>query len=180
MIGSRSSTGWIPVARGLYSANSSAASTPSAASSASSRTGTGSPSGPKASRQPESWPNLAAHAIQAGLTVLSLGTCMWASTTASPSIIGIGSGPRRRSGAVEAPQAGPVPAGGLDVRLHRAGRDVAGDRGLLDLRGDAGDQGAGRDLEALWHQSGRRHDRAGADAGPVQGDGPGTDQAPVL
>ena len=78
---------WIPVARGLYSANSSATSTPSASSSASSRAGTGSPSASNTSRQPESWPKSAAHCIQAGATVLSRGTCMWASTTARPSIM---------------------------------------------------------------------------------------------
>ena len=88
--------GWIPVVRGLYSANSSAVSTPSASSMASSRAGTGSPSGPNTVCQPESWPKSAAHCIQAGDTVLSRGTCMWASVTAMPSIMRVYGRFRRR------------------------------------------------------------------------------------
>jgi hypothetical protein len=87
MSGSRSSTGWIPVVRGLYSANNRAASTPSASSSASSRAGTGTPSAPNTLRHGESRPKSMAHCSHAGVTVLSFGTCMWASTTALPSII---------------------------------------------------------------------------------------------
>ncbi len=95
--GSRSSTGWIPVARGLYSANSSAVSTPSSSSRASRRAGTGAPSGPNTLRHGESWPKSSAHFIQAGVTVLSRGTCMWASVTAMPSIMaGYGRSRRRR------------------------------------------------------------------------------------
>ena len=74
----------------LYSANSRAAVTPSASRSASSRAGTGSPLAANTSRQPESRPKSAAHRNHAGETVLSLGTCMWASTTTRPSIIGAG------------------------------------------------------------------------------------------
>src|SRR6516165_6327003 len=175
MTGSRSSTGWMPVAPGLYSANSSAASTPSASSSSSSRTGSGSPAGSNTSRHPESWPNLTAHSSHAGDTVLSLGTCMWASTTARPSIIAAAPG---SSG--QAAQLGPVPAGGLEVGLHRPGGHVAGHAGPLDGGRDADGQGPRRHLEALGDQGGGGDDRAGPDPGPVQRDRPGADQAPVL
>src|SRR5580704_4116547 len=177
MSGSRSSTGWMPVAPGLYSANSSAASTPSASSSASSRAGSGSPSASNTSRHPESWPNVTAHSSHADDTVLSLGTCMWASTTARPSIIA--ASPGSPASGFQAPQPGPVPAGGRDVRLDRALDPVTGQVGLLDRGRDAGGQGARRHLEALGDQRGGGHDRAGADPGPVQGDRPGADQAPV-
>src|SRR6516225_12280719 len=175
MIGSRSSTGWMPVAPGLYSANSSAASTPSASSSASSRAGSGSPAASNTCRHPESWPNLAAHSSHAGDTVLSLGTCMWASTTASPSITAPVSG-----SSVQTAQLGPVPAGGGDVLLHRAADPVAGHAGPADGGRDSGGQGMRRHLEALGDQGGGGHDRAGPDPGPVQRDRPGADQAPVL
>src|SRR5579859_3775084 len=178
MIGSRSSAGWIPVARGLYSANSSAASTPSASRYASSRAGTGSPSGPNTSRQPESWPYSTAHWNHAGLTVLRRGTCMWASITVRPSIIA-GAWSVVFSRVVEAPEFGLVAAGGLDVRLDRGRGQVGGQAGLLDRGGDAGDQGARRDLEALQYERRGGHDRARADPGPVQRDRARADDAPI-
>src|ERR1700730_1834370 len=171
MTGSRSSTGWMPVVPGLYSANSSAVSTPSASSRASSRAGTGSPSGPNTPRHPESRPKSAAHCIQAGVTVLSLGTCMWASTTTMPSIM--------EPLPVQAPQPGPVGAGGFDVGLHGALDPVRGHPGLLDLRGHAGHQGARWHLEALGHQARGGYDCAGPHRDPVQGDRARADQAPV-
>src|SRR5580700_9497571 len=161
MSGSRSSTGWMPVAPGLYSANSSAASTPSASSSASSRAGSGSPSASNTVCHPESRPYSTAHCIQEDDTVLSLGTCMWASITARPSIIA--TSPRSPASGLQAPQLGPVPAGGRDVRLHRALHPVAGHVGLLDLGRDTGGQGPRRHLEALGDQRGGGHDRAGPD-----------------
>src|SRR5579864_8286311 len=179
MIGSRSSADWIPVARGLYSANSSAASTPSASRYASSRAGTGSPSGPNTSRQPESWPYSTAHWNHAGLTVLRRGTCMWASVTFRPSIIAVlGAWSVVFSRVVEAPEFGLVAAGGLDVRLDRGRGHAGGQAGLLDRGGDAGDQGARRDLEALQHERRGGHDRARADPGPVQRDRARADEAP--
>jgi len=81
-----------PVVRGLYSANSRRG-TPDAPRPPAWRRagpGTGSPSGAEtrsASRSP--CRKSAAHCIQAGDTVLSRGTCMWASVTAMPSIMTI-------------------------------------------------------------------------------------------
>src|SRR5580658_3655046 len=134
MIGSRSSTGWMPVAPGLYSANSSAASTPSASSMASRRAGSGSPAASNTSCHPESWPNLTAHCIHAGDTVVSLGTCMWASTTARPSIIA--AAPGSPAPGFQEPQLGAVPAGRVQVRLDGFVHEVAGHVGPLDLGRD--------------------------------------------
>src|SRR5580692_6356570 len=171
MTGSRSSMGWVPVARGLYSANRRAVSTPWASRRASRRAGTGSPAVSKTSCHGSSLPYWTAQSIQAGLTVDSRGTCMWASVTGRPSIIVLLGDPA---------EAGLVGAGRLDVGLHRAVYPVGADAGLLDLRGYAGHQGGRRDLEAFGYQGRGGDDGTGAHPGPVQDDRTRSDQALVL
>ena len=89
MIGSRSSTGWIAgrprAVLGEQQGHVDAFGRP-----AGRRAGPGPDRRRRRIRRatPESLPKSAAHCIHAGVTVLSLGTCMWASTTAMPSITG--------------------------------------------------------------------------------------------